>query len=258
MASRQVGLRQRMANALRAAVAVWKGEVTPALNERVEPFLGEGEAEIDFSRLQEVLARMVAASLEELIEADKALIDELAGHGASRTRRDGAVATLRRKLVEIRSITIGLFGKERSREIVAVDGRIASQPDLLWRQGEHTLTRLMDPELELSESTTTAFRFDTGRLADELEPLVEDLHQAMSIVELERRQAEVTLAVKREAMADHDRLMGACGRILSGLHLLASRPDLAGQIRVTAPRRKAGSAGMSIVSQHDHRVDSDR
>ncbi len=133
MASKQVVQRQTLAGALCAAVTAWRAEVTPALHEQVEPFLGEGEAELDFSRLQEVLGRMVAASLEGMIEADKAHLDELAGDGAHRTRRDGAVTALRRKLIEIRAIAIGLFGRKRSREIVAAFGRIASQPDLLWR-----------------------------------------------------------------------------------------------------------------------------
>ncbi len=42
-------------------------------------------------------------------------------------------------------------------------------------------------------------------------------------------------------MADHDALMGACGRIVSGLHLLAGRPDLARRIRISLPRKGTGS-----------------
>ncbi len=257
MASKQVVQRQTVAGALCAAVTAWGEEVTPALDQRVTPFLEDGETGLDFSLLQEVLERMVAASLEEMIEADKAHVDERAGDGAYRTWRDAAVAALRRKLIEIRAIATGLYGPQRSREILAVQGRIASQPDLLWRQGEHTLARLKRPELELPAATTAAIRFDPRRLANELKPLVEDLRRAIKTIELERRSAEVTLAVKQEAMAEHDRLMSACGRILSGLHLLAGRPDLARRIRVTVPRRKSGATRTSVEAPAEVTPDRD-
>ena len=58
-------------------------------------------------------------------------------------------------------------------------------------------------------------------------------------------------------MAGHDLLMSACGRILSGLHLLAGRPDLARRIRVTAPRRKSGAARTGVEAPAEITPDRD-
>ncbi len=241
MASEMVIQRQKTAAAFRAALAAFDGEVTPALGERIAAFLQPGEAAFDFRQLQATLERMIAASLQALIDADKAHIDELAGDVAGRDRRDRAVEALRRKLVEARAIVKGLFGAERAAEIVAIAGRTALQPELLWRQGDHTLDRLRDPELRLPEATTAAVGFDPKALGDELKPLVTTLREDIDAVELDRRQAATTLAAKKAAMAEHDQLMGACGRTLTGLYLLAGRGDLARRVRVTQPRRKSAA-----------------
>ncbi len=149
MASKMIVLRQRVAASIRAALATFGEEVTPALEERAGPFLDDGESALDFRLFVGLLERMVAASLERLVEADKDHLDELAGDVAGRLARDGAVAALRQKLIDIRSLVMALFGRRRAIEIVAVDGRTAAQPELLWRQGEHTLTRLRDPQLRI-------------------------------------------------------------------------------------------------------------
>ncbi len=179
---------------------------------------------------------MVAASRDRLVDADKAHIDELAGDVATRRERDRRVKAVRDKLIEIRGILGGLFGAERTREIVAVDGATAEQPELLWRQAEHTVDRLRDPELRLPAATTRAVSLDPSRFADELEPDVKGLRRAIDAVGIDVQEAALTVEVKKVAMAEHDRLMSACGRILSGLCLLADRPDLARQVRVTPPR----------------------
>ena len=174
---------------------------------------------------------------EEIDEADKAHLDELANDIAPRMARDGAVSALRQKLIDIRRIVQGLFSPERSLEIVAVDGPTAEQPELLWRQGEHTIDHLRAPDFETPEVSTSSVSFEPQPLADELEPMVTVLRESIDALEVERRAAATTHTAKLEAMAEHDALMGACGRILSGFYLLARRPDLARRIRVSLPYR---------------------
>ena len=149
---------------------------------------------------------------------------------------------MRAQLVDIRRIAEALFGRVRAGEVVAVDGPTAEQPELLWRQAEHTMTRLADPERELPEAKTRGVRFEAQTLAEELEPEVEALRQAIDAVERDRKEAAVTCEAKRLAMEEHDLLMGACGRIQQGLYLLAGRSDLARRVRVTPPRRRQGTA----------------
>ena len=75
-----------------------------------------------------------------------------------------------RSSIDIRSITDGLFGPLRSAEILATDGPTAEvdQPDLLWRQGDHTLSRLENPALGVPDMPTESLQFDPAKLASEL------------------------------------------------------------------------------------------
>jgi len=240
MASKLIVIRQQLTSALHAAFQAFAGETSPVLDDRMAPFLDDQDATFDFEALQAALARMIASSLERLVTADKTHLDELVGGAEPRRERDRRVTAVRAKLIDVRHLVTGLFGADRAREIVAVDGATAEQPELLWRQAEHTVSRLRDPELRLPPPSTRAVPFDPNVLADELEPLVTALREAIDGIELDVRQAATTLQVKKEAMAEHDRLTSACGRILSGLCLLADRPDLARRVRVTPPRSRRG------------------
>ncbi len=165
LASRLVVLRQRVTAVIHSAFKAHGSEVAPVLTGRLNPFLEEGETAFDFLQLQRVLGRMVAASLERVIAADKAHADELTNDIAPRQQRDGAVEAVRQKLIEVRRIVQGLFGEERAVEVVAVDGSTARQPEHLWRQGEHTVSRLRDPLLLLPTASTGAIAFDAVKLA---------------------------------------------------------------------------------------------
>ncbi|MEE8525072.1 MAG: hypothetical protein V3T72_14140 [Thermoanaerobaculia bacterium] len=88
MASKLIVLRQRIASSIQAAFAAFASEVTPVLDERTESFLEEGEAGFDFQLFQQVLSKMVAASFQRMVAADKAHVDELANDVAPRSRRD--------------------------------------------------------------------------------------------------------------------------------------------------------------------------
>ena len=245
MASRLVVLRQRLANAIHAALERFSEIVSPVINERTAPFLQEGEVLFDFPLLQRVLGRMVEASFERMVAADKAHLDELANDIAPRMERDQWVEAVRRKLIDVRRIVQGLFGTERAVEVVAIDGRTAHQPDFLWRQAEHTLSRLRSPDLRLPEASTASIALDPATLADELEPLVIGLKGSIDAVDLDRRAAATSVQDKKEAMADHDLLIAACGRIVSGFYLLARRPDLADRIRLSLRPRRTPDADAS-------------
>lgn len=242
MESRLILLRQRIAAAIHAAVGTHGEELAPALTARVEPFLEEGETPFDFLLLLRVLARMIRASLATLVSADEAHLDELTNDVVARSLRDSLVVAVRQKLIDVRQIVQGLFGSERAVEIVPLDGPTASQPEHLWRQGRHTLHRLEAPGLTLPEPSTGGVTFDPAPLAGELRPLVTGLRSALDAVAKDRREAEASLKVKDEAKAEHDLLMGACGRILTGFFLLGNRTDLVRRVRISA-RSSGRSAG---------------
>jgi hypothetical protein len=242
MASRLVVLRERVVNSLQAAFSAWGDTLTTAVVDRVQPFLQDGENAFDLPLLQRLLQRMVAASYDGLILADKGRVDELTADIQPRLERDRWIDGVRQKLIEIRRISDGLFGRQRTVEIVAVDGTTAREPELLWRQAEHTLSRLRSPDLQLPQASTAAVTFDAAALAAELEPLVTGLRGAIDAVKLDEQQTVETLQAKQEAMVEHDLLMGACKGILSGFCLLARRPDLARRLRISLPRPRPGAS----------------
>ncbi len=51
-------------------------------------------------------------------------------------------------------------------------------------------------------------------------------------VNLDRRATATSQQDKKDAIEDHDLLITACDRIVSGFYLLARRPDLADRIRL--------------------------
>jgi hypothetical protein len=241
MASRLVVLRERVVNALLAAFSAWSDTLTTAVGERVQPFLEDGEVAFDLPLLQQVLQRMVTASFDGMIEADKDRVDELVGDVQPRIERDAWVDSVRQKLIEIRRIAEGLFGRQRTVEIVAVDGATGREPELLWRQAEHTLSRLQSPEMQLPPASTSAVTFNAAGLAAELAPLVAGLRGAIDATKVDERRTAESLQAKKEAMTEHDQLIGACKGILSGFCLLARRPDLARRLRISLPRSRPGS-----------------
>ena len=117
MASRLIVLRERIASSIQAAFEIFGAEVTPVVAERAEPLLQEGEAPIDFQLFQQLLGRMVDASVQQMVAADKAHVDELANDVVPRSRRDAVVAAVRRKLIEIRGFAQSLFGLQRAIEV---------------------------------------------------------------------------------------------------------------------------------------------
>ncbi len=191
---------------------------------------------------------MVEASFERMVAADKAHFDELTNDIAPRMQRDKLVAAVRRKLIDVRRIVQGLFGPERAVEVVAIDGRTAYQPDFLWRQAEHTLSRLRSSDFRLPEASTASIALDPTTLADELEPLVTALKASIDAVDLDRRAAATSQQDKIDAIEDHDLLIAACGRIVSGFYLLARRPDLAKRIRLSLRPRRTPSDDASAGS----------
>ena len=243
MASRLIVLRERVVTKLQGALEAWTGVMTTAANDRIEPFLAEGEAPFDLDLLQRVLQRMVGASFERIVEADKAHADQLTDDVAPRLERDQWVAEVRSKLIDIRRIALGLVGPKRVVEIVAIDGATAREPELLWRQGEHTLSRLRSPEFRLPVKSTQGVQFDPEQIADELEPLVTGLRGSIAAIRLEERTAALSLQAKLEEMDEHDQLISASRHILVGFYLLARRPDLAKRVRISLPRRSRSQDG---------------
>lgn len=238
MATKSILKRQRTISAVLAAFRAHVQEVLPALGERLTPFLREGETLPDFGLVQGLVGRLLDDVRTRLVEAEKLHLDELDQDLGPRFELRQLVSTVRSKLMAIRRIGEGLFGLERSAEIVPVEGPTAENPEALWRQAELTVSRLRKPDLASPSVALDAVDFVPSQVADELETDVTALRQSLDAVGLERRKAESTLSARDQMVGESDLVLRGSVRLLTGYFLLAGRPDLARRIRLTLRRAR--------------------
>jgi hypothetical protein len=248
MASLAAVVQQKAVSVFRSAVTAHAGQVIPAIVQRIERVLGEGEVVPDLFFFFSLLGRIPAEVMGRFIEGDKAHLDELTNDLEPRERRDEVGGRVRSKLINIRSITDGLFGPVRGAEILATDGPTAevAQSELLWRQGDHTATRLEKPALATPSMTTASLQFDPATLGSELREDVDAFRQVLDECEQARREAEKTLLVREELSAESATVLRGCRLILEGMLLLGNRPDLVFRLR-RAMRRRRRAAGSPPV-----------
>ena len=240
MARKMVTDRSADASLLSAAAATFPREVTPALNESLSPFLGEGELMPDVTLLPALAARFVNQRLESLIEADKANIDAQAALIEPRQRRDDALSTATGTLFGIRDVCRGLYGRELTARIVPGDQRIPQRGKAFLHTAEHVLERLRDVERSLPEQALRGIDVERVELSANFESDLEELSAALDEVDLKRREAQITQAAKDDAMSVFNVTYGAAIRLLEALTILAGKPELAGRVRPTRRRRSSG------------------
>lgn len=225
--------RQKASTVFRSVENSHVRDVLPAVADRLREVLDGGETLPDVSLLAALLGRVQVGGTRRLIVADKAHDEELADDNEPRQRRDEAGERVHKKLVEVRRIADGLFGPERTAQVLGTPGQTApvSEGERLWRQAEDTVQRLEAPGFRLPVMTTESLEFDPARLASELGTDNAAFRAALDAVALEQRRAETTLQAKEARLADAKRIDAACGRIYEGFFLLADRADLLDRFR---------------------------
>ncbi len=250
--------RQKASTVFRSVESTHVQDVLPGVEDRLgEVLIGE-ETLPDVPFLVTLLGRVRSGGTRRLRVADNAHEEELANDSEPRQRRDEAGERVRGKLVEIRRIADGLFGPERTDEVLGTRGPTASvsEGERLWRQGEDTATRLEAPDFAVPAMTTSSLQFDPAQLAAELRSDNEAFREGLDAVALEQRKAEATLEVKNARHEEAERIDRACRRIYEGLFLLADRQDLADRLLRALRRTRrvvssGGSRGEAPASSHD-------
>ncbi len=239
--------RQKMSTVFRSVESSHVQDVLPAVEDRLRGVLNGEETLPDVPQLTALLGRLQAGGTQRLMAADKTHEEELAADYEPRQRRDEVGERVHKKLVEVRRIAIGVFGPERSAEILGTPGSTApaTEGERLWRQAKDTVERLEAPDFIVPVMTTESMQFDPVKLASELASDNETFREALDAVVLEQRKAETTLEVKNVRYAEAKRIDRACGRIYEGFFLLADRPDLLDRFRraLRRTRRAASSPG---------------
>ncbi len=223
---------QKTATVFRSVEQSHLQDALPVAEDRLREVLDAAETLPDVPLLAALVGRIQAGATQRLIAADNAHDDQLANDVEPRQLRDEAGERVRKKLVEVRRIAAGLFGPERSAEILGAPGQTAqvTESERLWRQAEDTIVRLEDPEFTVPEMTTESLQFDPASLASELRTENGAFRAALDAVALEQRKAEASLEVKKARIDDAKRIDAACRRFYEGFFLLAGRPDLADRL----------------------------
>ncbi len=136
--------RQKASTVFRSVEHSHLRDVLPVVEDRLSEALDGEETLPDVPLLATLLGRVQVEGTQRLIAGDKAHEEELANDSEPRQRRDESGERVHKKLVEVRRIAVGLFGPERSAELLGAPGLTApvTEGERLWRQAEDTAKRL--------------------------------------------------------------------------------------------------------------------
>ncbi|HEX9734186.1 MAG TPA: hypothetical protein VGG06_19620 [Thermoanaerobaculia bacterium] len=201
-------------------------EIAQRLEGLLAPHVPQGEQLPSMSVLLRTLGRLIRSRLEDLVSFKKAHRDELDNDLETRQRRDAAFTGLYGKMVETRRLADAAYGKARAKELIAVDGPTASVPDELLDQAQHTQERLRRPPEEQPPAVVEGISPDPGKWADDLEPFVTTLDEALQGVSRDRSMAADTVEAKSRAMKELNFVFIHGLAVLRGFFFLAGRPDL--------------------------------
>jgi hypothetical protein len=173
----------------------------------------------------------------EVQEADLRHAAELLDDEEPRQRRDALAAQLTASLLGQRDTVAALYGGETVRSYGLADA-LPTQPAQLCQRARVVLALLRKQPIA-AKPLRTGVTVKATALADELDPLIEQLGAALDDVQRESREAQLTQERKTHAAEAWQTAYQGVTYAFYGLYLLAGRKDLADRIEPTA-RRRAG------------------
>ena len=188
-------------------------------------------------RLLEALSDALDRAAAQMQQADLAHAAELLDDEGPRLRRDGAQTLLLETLYGQRDTLAALYGSDTVREYGLADS-IPTQAVQLLQRGRAVESLLRKTPIS-AKPLRTGVTVKASALADELAPRIESLAVALSDVQRESREAQLTMERKSQAAASWENTYQGVTYAFYGLYLLAGRKDLADRIEPTA-RRRAG------------------
>jgi len=238
MASKGVLDRQRIARSIVATGRTHAEEVGEKLQEILSSTGREGAQAPDMVELQLLLADHLETRIQEGIAADEAHLRELRDDDLPRRLRDEAASGLYSALTGIREAIVSGFGQENVKALLGYDGVTPTDPLRLHRLAGRALDLLRAPDAAIPPPRFGGVAIDLAALADELQPALEGLSEALVQVDNELRETESTLRLKDTTLNDLDAAIGGVGRILIGCDELAGFPEYGEKIRLTLPFRR--------------------
>lgn len=241
-ASRMVADRVAISNTVLSAVDNHGPEIAPKLDALLFP--NGIPANLDMLGVLLAIQQFLAKTTQNLVEADTAHTVELQDDDPFRRLREESIAELRAYLVSLRSTLTSNYGPE----VASAYGCAAPIPD-----DANTLVRFAANVEELFRNralTETpkkkSLALNTTDAADDLEQARKTLEKALSDVERERREGQLTQAAKNNAMDEWSRIYPRAADAIAALFALAGREELANAVKPTARRR----AGLTESTDH--------
>lgn len=220
------------AESLTAGLEAIAGAVREGLAGSLGAMLGPGETIPDTGQLLFLVQRRVAGLARRVTIRNDVLAEWRECERFYARERDGAVARLRKRLVELRSLAKGVFGVPG----LVVLGLAEPTPRVareLLAAARRVTARLRDPNLELPAASSPFLEIDLGPVTEELEADAECLGTALDERAKAREHARAAQVAKDRAAAHFDEIVAAALVLVQGLCELADRPELAGRIRST-------------------------
>ncbi len=181
------------------------------------------------------LREVLTAARDLLIERDRSLRDQKSLTTHHRRTRDAAFKQLSPAVAGIRDIIRGAYGPQVPEEL-GFALRTPVQPAELHEQAEHLTTRLDEPSQKLPAVRFNGVAIDPTILVAEMQPLVEQLGQALEDVGREERQTDAMKIAKDEALQAYDRTFSWVAGSAESLFRLASLPEVAKRVRPSTRR----------------------
>ena len=220
------------------------------LDEMFRPDVPEGQEMPDVLATVDFVLRCQDRSLQTMLAAEQAHLDEVANDAAVREARQEAASELRTAMFDMREFSRRVYGRAETQKL-GFEDRLAQDPVALARQGKRILGNLRDPELELPASRYEELPVTAEFMASMLEPGFKKLVELNGAITRERTGLRGSVVVKNQAVAEHKVSYRLTVHLLQGLYRLAGLPDLAERLELHLRRRsgRPTTAGESSQEQ---------
>ncbi len=208
------------------------GAVTPVL----QTGLPDGATMPDLELFQVVVGHVLRHDRERVEAADEAHFTVLSRLNHQRLVRDDAREQLFPKLVEIRDTFDSAYGAGSCQRILGIGTHIPRTPLEVRRLCDRVIQRLSAADFVPPPARSAGIVVDPQQWVTELQPPTDTLRGALEAISVERRQADLTLEAKLEAIEASEKDLGRCSRMLEALYEVGERPHLAKRVRPTNRR----------------------
>lgn len=234
MLSKMVTDRLRANDSVREALRQLGPQVGEKAKELLGPYLKKGEQMPDLALLSQLLERMLASRGQAMEAADSKHNEELADDAEPRGERDEASRDLYAQVVDIKQSTARLFGDGWVTKL-GIPAEIPQDPATLVRLAGDIKKALGEAKLPKPRLRGVK-SFDVQPWIEDIDEPLKRLKKALSDVQREAREAQVTHVAKTRAVTAHDEGFSTGTSFAGALLRLVGEKEHAERLRPSAKR----------------------